>query len=58
MIMIVPAINIDILGRQGDVIVQLAGCSSKQPPYYKDISFSYLPLPNREGLAYPIDKVL
>ena len=57
-IVIVPAMGSDLLGRQDDAVVQPAGRSPEQPPCCGDVSFGYLSLPNREGSARPIDKVV
>ena len=41
-IVIVPAMGSDLLGRQGDAVVQPAGRSPEQPPSCGDISFGQL----------------
>lgn len=57
-IMIVPAINTDLLGRQYNMVMQPTAQSSEQFLYYKNISFRNFLLSNWKGLAYPSNKVV
>lgn len=57
-IVIVLTIDMYFLGRQYDAIMQLARHSLEQPLYYENVSFGNLSLPNCEGLAYLINKVV
>lgn len=57
-IVIVLIINIDVVSRQSDAVVQPAKQSLKQPFYYADISFGYFSLLNGEDLAFPINKIV
>ena len=57
-IVIVPAMGTDLLGRQYDKVVQLAEYSPEQPPCYEDVRFGHSSLPNCEGSARPIDKIV
>lgn len=49
--------SLDILNYQGNMILQLASYSLKQPVYCKNVSFGHFPLSNCKGLAHLINKV-
>lgn len=51
-VVIVPAINLNIFGRQSDVVVQPARGSPEQPFCCGNVSFSHFFLPNYKGFGF------